>query len=37
MTKKDTRRDAWNFDYVGMKSIHLTKRKEIPRLGIYGR
>tara|TARA_Y100001980_G_C14535668_1_gene312266 strand:- start:639 stop:845 length:207 start_codon:yes stop_codon:yes gene_type:complete len=28
MTKKDTRRDAWNFDYVGMKAYISPKEKK---------
>tara|TARA_R100001440_G_scaffold26621_1_gene43559 strand:- start:516 stop:722 length:207 start_codon:yes stop_codon:yes gene_type:complete len=28
MTKKDTRRDAWNFDYVGMKAYISPKENK---------
>lgn len=27
-TKKDTRRDAWNFDYLGLKAYRLPKNKK---------
>ena len=28
MTKRDTRRDAWNFDYVGIKAYISPKEKK---------
>ena len=28
MTKKDTRRDAWNFDYLGMRAYGTPREKK---------
>ena len=36
MTKKDTRRDAWNFDYLGMKAYFKDDRPDWERMSDDG-